>query len=167
MFGFTYPVAQYDHDLNGGGPVAIAGGIVYRGAFHTPLNGTFVFGDLVSGRLFYADVDELVAAADGDPATTAQIYDLGLLRNGQPTTLLDLVIAEVGSRSRTDLRFAADLAGNLYVTTKQDGFIRRLAPTAEPVPALSAPHLLVAAALLLSTGMIWMKRSRRQRWQWS
>jgi glucose/arabinose dehydrogenase len=127
---YRYPVAQYDHEEGR----AIAGGFVYRGRAIPALWGRFVFGDIPTGRIFYADVDELLEADDGDPATTAQIFELGLLREGNPTTLLDLVRAATGRpfHPRTDLRFGVNRSGELYVTTKQDGFVRRLLPDMRP-----------------------------------
>lgn len=119
-FGFTYPPVQYDHDEGN----AIAGGFVYRGPVDSDLQGKFVFGDIVNGRIFYVNMDELLAANDGNPATSAQVYELNLIHQGQPKTLLDIVGA-----NRADLRFGSDLAGNLYITTKADGFVRRLIPS--------------------------------------
>ena len=45
-FGYTYPVAQYDHDEG----VALCGGYVYRG--HRPFphsQGQYLFGDIFTG----------------------------------------------------------------------------------------------------------------------
>jgi hypothetical protein len=125
---YGYPVAQYDHDEG----VAIAGGFVYRGAAIPELVGRFVFGDIRSGRLLYADMDALLAADDGDPATTAPVYELGLLQGGVATTLLAVVQSEAPGVQRADLRFGVDAASELYVTTKQDGFVRRLARDSRP-----------------------------------
>ena len=127
---YRYPVAQYDHEEG----VAIAGGFVYRGAAIPALRGRFVFGDIRTGRLFYADADALVMADDDDPETTAQIYELGLRRDGAPVTLLALVRSATGQPNivRTDLRFAVDEDGELYITTKQDGYIRRLLRDTRP-----------------------------------
>jgi hypothetical protein len=128
--GFTYPVAQYDHDEG----LAIAGGFVYRGSLLEPMTGQFVFGDIANGRVFYTNADELLAADDGDPATTASVKELNLLRDGQPTSLLEIVADTLGlaSVNRVDLRFGTDFQGNLYITTKQDGFVRQLVPVPEP-----------------------------------
>jgi hypothetical protein len=119
VFGFSYPPVQYDHDEGD----AIAGGFVYRGPVISDLQGKFVFGDIANGRIFYVDMAELLAANDGNPATTAQLYELNLVHQGQSKTLLEILGA-----SRADLRFGMDLAGGLYITTKTDGFIRRLVP---------------------------------------
>ena len=132
-FGFQYPVAQYDHDEG----YAIAGGFVYRGSETNPLTGKFIFGDVVNGRIFYADAQEMLDADDGDPGTTAQVYELHLMHQGQSKTLNQIVSEFVGHEvGRVDLRFAMDNEGQIYVTTKQDGFIRKLkidTATVEPV----------------------------------
>ena len=122
--GFTYPVSQYDHDEG----FAIAGGVAYRGLAVPELFGKFVFGDIVTGRLLYSDLAEMIAADDGDPSTTAQVNELTLIRNGAPTTLLELVRAETGNPNlaRVDLRLALDAAGEILITTKQDGLLRQL-----------------------------------------
>lgn len=120
QFGYTYPVAQFDHRDGR----AIAPGHVYRGTQVPELTGKYLFGDIVSGRVFYLDADSV---AEGQ---LAQIHELQLLRNGQPVTLL----SQVGG-SRADLRFGIDEAGEIYLTTKGDGRVRRLvSPAAEPEP---------------------------------
>ena len=60
--GFTYPVAIYDH--NDG--QAVTGGFAYHGRIDA-LRGKFVFGDLVRGRLFAADLAAMKKADDGVP----------------------------------------------------------------------------------------------------
>jgi glucose/arabinose dehydrogenase len=147
--GYSYPVAQYDHEEG----KAIAGGFVYRGSAPSALDGEFLFGDIATGRMFYASAAEMVAADDGDPTTTAQLYELTLFADGEQTTLLDLVRAELSNPAlgRVDLRFGTDADGVLYATTKQDGFVRRLiAQAAEPVPALPFFAWLALAGLLLA-----------------
>lgn len=52
------PVAEYPHAPD----ESITGGYVYRGSKHPALAGKYVFGDFVSGRLFYVD-----AASSGSP----------------------------------------------------------------------------------------------------
>ncbi|MCA9234773.1 MAG: PQQ-dependent sugar dehydrogenase [Planctomycetales bacterium] len=76
-----YPVAQYGHGLSGQGePVgdAISSGFVYRGSNIPSLDGKFVFGDITTGQLLWADFDEMLAADDGDPATLAEIHSIDL-----------------------------------------------------------------------------------------
>ncbi len=126
-FGYRYPVAWYDHDEGR----AIAGGMVYRGTAVPQLQGKLVFGDIVNGRVFYVEADSLQLGSQ------AEIKELELTRNGTPRTLL----SRVGG-SRTDLRFGTDEAGELYLTTKQDGRIRRVTAGVEPPPVLGTGQLI-------------------------
>ena len=63
-FGYIYPVAAYDHNPPPGWPCtrdgghAISGGFVYRGDL-PGLFGKYLFGDLVDGRIFYTNADEM------------------------------------------------------------------------------------------------------------
>lgn len=68
----TYPVAQYSHHDGD----AISSGFVYRGTLIPELQGKYVFGDITTGRLFYTDLQDLLAADDGDPSTMATIHEL-------------------------------------------------------------------------------------------
>jgi hypothetical protein len=69
----TYPAAQYSHRDGD----AISSGFVYRGERVPQLRDKYVFGDITTARLFWCDLDELVAAeADGDPTTTAPVHEL-------------------------------------------------------------------------------------------
>jgi glucose/sorbosone dehydrogenase len=153
-FGYTYPAAQYDH-YDGD---AIAGGVAYRSAAIPALMGKFVFGDIVTGDLFYSWISDLEAADDGRPATTAPVFELHLQHQGQEKTMLTIVRQALndGSIGRTDLRLASGLDGTLYVTTKEDGFIRKLvstrplsvAPDAPPGRALISPNPFHSGATL-------------------
>jgi hypothetical protein len=129
-FGYTYPAAQYDHDDVSGSWSAIAGGVVYRKSIATALHGELIFGDIVDGSLFHVAVDDLLVADDGDPATTASIYELEVIRDGATSSLLEVVRDELvlPSLLRTDLRIGHDLAGEIYITTKRDAFVRKLTP---------------------------------------
>ena len=111
--GFTYPVAQYDHDEG----IAICGGYVYRGTAIPTLVGQYVFGDIVSGRVFAVPVTSL---RQGSQVT---IQEVRLFQGVNPVTLRGLL----GTTGRVDLRFGQDQAGEMYLMTKQDGVIRKLA----------------------------------------
>ncbi|MGP4094525.1 PQQ-dependent sugar dehydrogenase [Nonomuraea sp. KM90] len=119
-YGYTYPVAAYDHDPPPGHPCnadsghAVVGGFVYRGGRLPLLYGKYLFGDIVDGRIFYT-----VAAHMREDAGRATIYQPRLVdAAGQPVTMPDLA----GS-ARVDLRFGQDRAGELYVLSKADGRI--------------------------------------------
>lgn len=115
-YGFTYPVAQYDHTEG----KAITGGFVCRNAGIAALEGHYLCGDIVNGRIFHVPLADLIRAHRN--RAQVPLRELTLLRNGQPTTLLQLVGA-----NRVDLRFGQGQDGRIYVMSKQDGWIRRLA----------------------------------------
>lgn len=165
--------------------LAIANGFVYRGKRWPQLQGSVVFGDITSGRLFYARMTDLVAATDGNPTTLAAYSEIttplrplveervrlnpnpppagfGRGRPGGPgappapppttpapapatgaatptTTPPPTAGAPAAGRPggpgagpggprplRVELRIATDEAGEIYILTKADGFIRRV-----------------------------------------
>ena len=79
----TYPVIEYGHGLAGQDPViagdSISSGYVYRGSKIPQLYGKYLFGDITTGAIFYADFAEMLAADDADPHTLAQIHPLSIL----------------------------------------------------------------------------------------
>src|SRR4029079_3149958 len=82
----TYSVVQYAHMSPKGGD-AIAGGFVYRGAKIPALRGKLVFGDITTGRIWYAEMADVLRADDGNAATLAPIHELntGLRRMVEET----------------------------------------------------------------------------------
>ena len=116
----VYPVAQYDHDEGH----AVSGGYVYRGRAIPELQGKYLFTDFPTGRVFYIDADGLV------PGELAEIRELRLIIDGQEQDLADAV----GHRNpydpglRADARLGIDSAGELYLLTKADGWVRKLQP---------------------------------------
>ena len=65
---YTYPVVQYDHDEGN----AISGGFVYAGDEIPLLRGKYIFGDIVQGRVFYVENEEIQLGQQ------APIYELGV-----------------------------------------------------------------------------------------
>jgi len=145
----SYPVLEYPHLKNGGD--AISGGFVYRGSALPFLRGKYVFGDITTGRIWYADLAEMIAADDGKPGTLARIHEMTIRWNGETyPTMFAIVEAAYHARGgkdanlpgsstvsgdgRADIRFAADAAGELYILSKSDGVIREIvaATSAEP-----------------------------------
>ncbi|MVM29155.1 c-type cytochrome [Spirosoma sp. HMF4905] len=127
----TYAVIAYPHKPGGGD--AIANGFVYRGKRIAALKGTLVFGDITTGRIWYAKLKDLLAADDGNPLTMAPIHELGTQirtlseetyrKRGGPNPNLP-GRAFIAGAGRIDLRLAEDNDGELYVLTKSDGMIR-------------------------------------------
>ncbi len=129
----TYPILQYPHRPGGGD--AIANGYFYRGQQVPALKDKLVFGDITTGRVWYAERTSLLAADDGRPDTVASIHEMetGLralvtqayrARGGKGADLPGA--AQISGRGRVDPRFAVDEAGELYVLTKPDGMIRKV-----------------------------------------
>jgi hypothetical protein len=137
----NYPVIAYTHAKEAG-VIALANGFVYRGKAIPALRGRFVFGDITSGRLWWADMKEMVAADDGDPKTMAEMHDVKIAWKGEVYPRM-VPICEVSYHARggkaehlpgaervpggrSDIRLAMDAAGELYVMTKSDGVIRQV-----------------------------------------
>jgi hypothetical protein len=127
--GFTYPVAMYDHSEG----QAVSGGFAYHGRIPA-LQGKFVFGDIVRGRLFVADLAAMKKADDGIPQTVAPVEEVQLVvrdagGNRTYVTFRELVEAANGTTaSRADLHISRNRDGELFVTSRQDGMIRMLVP---------------------------------------
>jgi glucose/arabinose dehydrogenase len=94
----TYPVAQYRHQPGGGD--AIAGGLLYRGKAFPALRGKYLTGDISTGRVWYADYREMLAADDGKPETMATLYVVDVRLEGAS-------IANADSRPRATAPAAA------------------------------------------------------------
>lgn len=115
---FVYPVMQFDHDeANAAGSV-----FLYRGLGIPQLTGKLVFSDMVSGRVFYAEGQSLRAGSPG------RISELRISLNGAEVNLAEAVgmANTYGGGKRADLRLGVDAAGELYLLTKSDGWIRKL-----------------------------------------
>ena len=126
---FTYPVAIYDHDEG----QAVSGGFAYHGRIPA-LRGKFVFGDVQRGRLFASDLAALKKADDGVPQTVAPVEEIQLyVRDGSgnrtDVSLPDLITKVMGTKlPRADLHISQSRDGELFVTSRQDGWIRVLVP---------------------------------------
>jgi hypothetical protein len=127
--GFTYPVAMYDHDEG----VAISGGFAYYGAI-AALRGKFVFGDVNRGRLFVADTAAMKKADDGVPQTVAPVEEVQLYTRDASGTRVNVTFKELVEKTmgttltRSDLHLGRSSGGELFVTSRQDGWIRILVP---------------------------------------
>ncbi len=116
----VYPVAQYDHDEGR----AISGGFVYRGRAIPELQGKYVFTEFPHGRVLLIAADAL---ATGE---LAEITELRLLFEGRERELIDVANFPntYDSGNRVDARLGIDSAGELYLVTKADGWVRKLVP---------------------------------------
>jgi glucose/sorbosone dehydrogenase len=144
----TYPVIQYGH-VPGGGD-AVGSGFLYNGKLIPALRGKYIFTDISTGRLWYADYKEMLAADDRNASTMAerhevkirwddphdapdggkQLYDTMFpiaeaayhARGGKDPDLPGTSL--ISGKGRADAHVAMDAAGELYIFTKTDGVIR-------------------------------------------
>jgi len=135
----TYPVIQYGH-VPGGGD-AIGSGFLYQGKLVPALRGKYIFTDISTGRVWWADYKEMLAADDGNPGTMAAMHEVNLFWEKQVyPTMFPIVQASyrlrggknpilpgralVSGEGRADAHVAVDGTGELYIFTKSDGVIR-------------------------------------------
>jgi glucose/arabinose dehydrogenase len=139
-----YPVIEYPHTEGGGD--AMSSGYVYRGKAIPALRGKYIFGDLSTGNVWWADFKEMLAADDGEPNTMAEIHPMKIrwtkpggasevyssmaaitesayhARGGTAKGLPGF--AKVPNGGRADIHFWEDAEGELYILSKSDGMIR-------------------------------------------
>ena len=146
----TYAVIRYGHAPGGGD--AIGSGFVYTGRVLQALRGKYVFSDITTGRVWWADYKDMLAADDGDPATLAPMHEIRIAwdnPNDSPDTgrhVYDSMVPineatyhfrggmlphlanvqTVATQGRADARLAVDAAGEFYIYTKSDGMIRQV-----------------------------------------
>lgn len=112
-FGYTYPVLSLGRNSG----VSLVGGFVPPDGLYPALDGRYLFGDIVSGDLRFAE-----AAAFERGGERAPFYEVGLVGpDGQPTTM-----AELAGGGRVDLRFGQDAEGRIYLLSKANGKIWRV-----------------------------------------
>lgn len=140
----TYPVIQYGHVESGGD--AIGSGFLYTGKAISALRGKYLFTDITTGHIWYANYKDMLAADDGKPETMAPVHPLKLIWDDAAGKTYDSMfpIAEAGYHARggknprlpgnaavtkggrADARLAVDANGELYLYTKSDGMIRAI-----------------------------------------
>ncbi|MGJ6963005.1 PQQ-dependent sugar dehydrogenase [Streptosporangium sp. G11] len=113
-YGYTYPVISYDHDTGN----ALVGGFVYRGEAVPELVGKYVYGDIVSGRIFYSEVGEMVRGAK-----LATVKELTLFDAAER----QVTMRQLAGNDRVDFRLGVDGDGELLVLSKANGKIWRVA----------------------------------------
>lgn len=151
-----YPVIQYAHDEKGGD--AIGSGYLYYGKLIPELRGKYIFGDITTGRFWYADYKEMLAAdSDKNAATLAKYYEVKFawdnpndspdagkqtydtmfpinesmyhFRGGKEEHLA--ARQKVANQGRADARLAVDANGELFIYSKSDGMLRQVVGSAK------------------------------------
>jgi glucose/arabinose dehydrogenase/mono/diheme cytochrome c family protein len=108
---FDYPIAEYDHDEGN----AIIGGYEYQGNTIPQLKGKYLFGDMVNGRLFYVNVDDI---KEGEKSAMKEFH---ISLDGKRTSFKELCDDE-----RLSMRFGRDAEGEIYISTMPDGKVYKL-----------------------------------------
>jgi hypothetical protein len=131
-YGFSYPVAAYDHDppptWNCRSDVGhgIVGGFVYRGKAVPELRGKYLFADLVTGRIFYTEANQMRTGRPRAPIYELMLYD----ESGRRVTAPAVMNADgTGDPNRVDPRFGRDADGELYLLSKGNGRIWKITGT--------------------------------------
>lgn len=104
-YGVTYPLIQLEHDET----VAIIGGYTMP---YGPLKGKFIFGDIPSGRLFFADLNE---------SSSPTVKTWGITFEGKEVSMQTLV-----NHDRVDLKFGIDAENNVYIMSKTEGKVYKI-----------------------------------------
>ncbi|WP_026950861.1 PQQ-dependent sugar dehydrogenase [Algoriphagus mannitolivorans] len=102
--GITYPLIQMEHDEL----AAIFAGYIMP---YGPLKGKFLFGDILSGRLFFADLNQ---------KPSPEVKSLKVIFEGKEMTMEELV------GGRVDLKFGIDAEKRVYIMSKNQGKIYRI-----------------------------------------
>jgi hypothetical protein len=136
-----YPSIQYGHVATGGD--SIGSGFVYNGRAIPALRGKYIFTDLTTGRIWYTDYKEMLAADDGKADTLATIREVKVRWNGKVYDDMFPIVESAytaragGNRKmatrndmikggRADVRFSVDASGELFLYSKSDGMIRKV-----------------------------------------
>lgn len=147
-FGYTFPVAQYDHDaipsqISSGN--SIASGFVIQNGSDPNLDNQFFFGDLsrrTVNNVFVTDFEEMLSAVTkldstdpdrNEPSELSQApvksLQLSLDHDNNAATPPQLydnflqLLQATSSTTRTDIRFAEGAFGEMYITSKVNGTI--------------------------------------------
>lgn len=92
---------------------------MYRGKAIPELFGQYIFADFGNdGRFFHVPVNKLVNGKQ------AKIKELRIFDGNKETSFLELI-----GNERSDVRFGVDEQGEIYVTSKSDGKVRKLVPS--------------------------------------
>jgi hypothetical protein len=153
----VYPALFYSHEDGN----AVGSGYVYRGKLMPQLRGKYVFTDILNGRLFYADLNEMLAT-HGLRGKSAQFHEIQVVykapdASGPPVhrAMSDIVVdafhAKGGQSTakkrlpdpyseadryggRADVRLALGGDDELYLLCKTDGWVRKLVAVTIPPP---------------------------------
>ncbi len=143
----TYPLLQYPH-LQGGGD-AISSGYPYRGKALPALADKYLLADLSTGNLWWVEYRKMLAADVSKPQTTVPLNPVKISWTRPGSTAAEVYgsmypitelayhqrggtaknlpgFAKVPNGGRSDIHLWSDSKGDLYITSKSDGMIRKV-----------------------------------------
>jgi hypothetical protein len=176
--GFSYPVAQYDHDadvseVSSGN--SIASGFVIRNGSDPNLHNQLIFADFslrTGGDVFHADFTEMLSAVTtldaldesrDDPSeltqAPVQLLQLSLDHDRNPSTPPQLYddFLELLDHPRTDVRFGEGAHGEMYISSKVNGTIYLVTNSVAPKGDFNADGAVTGDDFL-----IWQRDAGRQ-----
>ena len=129
----TYPVVEFDQqDPLFGRLVAVTGPVVYRHHAIPNLTNRVLFGEMVSGEVFYFNADDL---PDGGQDAIRRVL---FHHAGKVKSFLQMVKEKVAwqgrklKKMRADVRFGTGRNGQIFLLNKSDSTIRRVVPVEHP-----------------------------------
>jgi len=186
ILGYQYPVIEYPHIPTPGYPTfgnAISNGFVYRGLKYPALFGKYIFADIATGEIYYAELGLMLAAGESSPTTRCpyskfmidwenplnaafghqayqrlyEVVEAGYELRGGPHKNLPGSGA-YGEDGRADVRLIQTSDGEIYITSKSDGMLRRVtgvtisAPVSPETPPRSSSIQTALTVPLASDG---------------
>ncbi len=133
LTGYTYPIAEYDHDEG----KAVTVGPVERTGKIPGLFGQLIFGDLSIGRIFILNADDLPSGGQ------AAISELRVRYKNVERSFQSIINLRNPQASRADLRFGSDASGRVFLFNKQDNVVRVLSPRPSAPPANARPRIRI------------------------
>ena len=127
----TFPIAEYGHV----DPVlqprsAITGGLAYRSSLIEQLENLVLFGELLSGEIFYIEADDLPNGGQ-ESIRRIMLNDQGDLKTFLQVIQEKNIQQGKSPAERADLRFGTGSDGQIFLLNKHDSIIRVLVSASE------------------------------------
>ena len=127
----TFPIAEYGHvDPVLQPRAAITGGLAYRSSLIEQLENLVLFGELLSGEIFYIEADDLPNGGQ-ESIRRIMLNDQGDLKTFLQVIQEKNIQQGKSPAERADLRFGTGSDGQIFLLNKHDSIIRVLVSASE------------------------------------